>query len=126
MERTLQTNKRELGKQTGYGRHSKQHAQTDASKEKGNGGHFVEKAKGKAIPPQGRNETRRQWRTLSMDTEANWGSKDDGKHSEHHAQADASKQKGKAEKAQGGKETQRNEDTLQRHKRGHPRQNPSL
>ena len=64
------------------------------------------------------------------------GSKEDGKHSEHHAQADARKennngrhfldqQKGKAEKAQGGKETQRNEDTLQRYKRGHPRQNPS-
>jgi len=75
MEHTLQTNKRELGKQKGYGGHSKHHAQTDASKEKGNGGHFLEKEKGKAIQPQGGNETQRQWRTLSMETEANWGGK---------------------------------------------------
>ena len=75
MERTLQTNKRELGKQTGYGGHSKHHAQTDASKEKGNGGHFLEKEKGKAIQSQGGTETQRQWRTLSMETERNWGSK---------------------------------------------------
>ena len=53
-----------------------------------------------------------------METEANWGAKEDGKHSEHHAQTDAKKenwngghflekQKGKAEQCQGGKETQR-------------------
>ena len=42
------------------GKHSEHHAQTDARKEKRNGGHFLEKQQGKAEQPQGGKETQRE------------------------------------------------------------------
>ena len=59
MEDTLLRNKRELGGQKGNGGHSKHDAQTDAGKEKKNGGHFLEKQKAKAEQSQGGQQTQR-------------------------------------------------------------------
>ncbi len=52
MEDTVQANKRALRKQKGNGGQSKHHAQSDAGKENGNGGHFLEKQKRKARKSQ--------------------------------------------------------------------------
>ena len=60
MEDTLHRNRRELGEQKKNGKHSKHHAQTDARKEKRNGGHFLEKQKGKAEQSQGGKEAQRE------------------------------------------------------------------
>ena len=48
MEDTVQRNKRALREQRENGGHSKHRAQSDAGKEEGNGGHFLEKQRGKA------------------------------------------------------------------------------
>ena len=66
--------KGDWGIKTGGG-HSKHHAQTETGKEKRNGGHYLEKQKGKAGQPQGGKETQREWRTLSRETKGTWGNK---------------------------------------------------
>ena len=75
MEDTVQRNKRGLKKQTGNGGHSKIHAQSDAGKEKGNGGHFLEKQKGKARKSQVGRKHRGNGGHSPEKQKGNWGSK---------------------------------------------------
>ena len=66
MEDTLQKNNRRLGEHKGNGKHSEHHAQSDAGKEKGKGGHCLEKQEGigRTVP---RWETNTKvWKTLDL------------------------------------------------------------